>query len=199
MNALVPSGGSWLTRPRVVGTPLHWAKGSALYGGLVGGWAPLAWMLYVEFLAPSAALALYPLFILPGLLSGILVGGALGLVQPALLDRVRGRVRLPVLALAQAGVGAFAGAVVGLAYPLVLAVIQAMAATRIEVMLLWQIGVAMAGVGALTGALTTLTWWLPYTVATVLKARTWPITVAAAASSPLWLLMISYALAMLLF
>jgi hypothetical protein len=176
MSSLVPSPKSWLDRPSRVGTPRHWAKSAGLLGVVLGGVVPAA---LLQTAALFAGGGLPPLAILMFYSCSAAAGGAagalLGLLQPAFLDRVRGWMPLPAIAVLEAGQGALAGA----------------AATGSWLGLLWLMGMpaeaAFAyiclGLGAAVGVMASVMWWLPFTISTVL-GRSWPVTSAVAVGLP---------------
>ncbi len=93
----------------------------------------------------------------PWIISGLaaLLFGSVGLVVPAALDRLRGRVALPFIGALFAATGAALGAGAGLAY-------TALKSGGPEVvMLLGIVGAGVLGLG-----------WLPWVVQTVTKQRT---------------------------
>ncbi|MEZ4235659.1 MAG: hypothetical protein R3F59_05755 [Myxococcota bacterium] len=192
---LVPASGSWLTRPRTVGSPAQWARQGAVLGGLLGGFTPMALGLLVALFDANAPF-LFVVFnpaVGAGALAGVLVGGLLGLVQPALLDSVRGRLPLPLVALGQGLVAALAGAVAGgLSLAIPLTAIGGLALLDLEVI---RVG---AWLGGAVGGAAGLLGWLPLTVATVLKSRSWPITAAVGAGVPASLMLVLGLLGVLL-
>ena len=154
----------WLTRYGTVGSPLHWAVQGAIFVGVVACLAP-PYLLLVTALVDHVEATLPIVVFLPFGVAGAALGGVLGLTQPALLDRARGRVPLPALALGQAAVGATAGALV--AAPTLL--------LGDPISLL---------IGAAVGGVATALAWLPITVATVVRAPTAPLTLALAVGLP---------------
>lgn len=185
------SSRSWLDRPRIVGTPRHWAGQASLLGALLGGLVPSSFVLVMALVgggsAASGALLLLPMNLTSALV-GALVGGLLGLVHPSLLDTVRGRLPVPVIAALQAVPGALAGALAAAAWLIPPALL--FGAPPLEV--LW----ALSGLGAVIGGLVTPLWWLPLTVATVL-GRSWPVSAAAGLGIPSLLALLLGLLALL--
>ncbi|MEZ4235123.1 MAG: hypothetical protein R3F59_02970 [Myxococcota bacterium] len=147
-----------------MGSPVRWAGHGALAGGVLaaGVLAPM-----VAFVVVQAGLV-FPLrlvLVLAALVgAGTGAGGLLGLLQPLALERLRGRVSLPVIVVGQVAVGA------------------AVAAAAVGATLwVWAFPVvaAPAGLAGLAGGLLMLLGWLPVTMALVLRRAAWPVTVAA--------------------
>jgi hypothetical protein len=90
-----------------------------------------------------------------------------GVLQPLLLDRVRGRMSLPAVAAGQVALGATLGA-------------TAFAVIESTTPVSWW----FVSFGGMIGGMAMLLGWLPVTVATVLRLRAWPATVAAAIGAP---------------
>jgi hypothetical protein len=146
-------------RELVAGRPEAWARDFGLVGLACG------------VLAPAAVAGPSLVFAFTGL-AGAFYGVVLGLVAPRVLERVRGRVPLPLLAGAAVGVGAAWGAATAMLGTLGLGGL-----------------LGMVPVAATAGALVTGAVFLPYTVASVMRLSTWPIVVAASAAAPIlgWL------------
>jgi hypothetical protein len=172
MPNLAPASRSWLTRPRTVGTPLHWARQGALLGGLLP-WSVMASALVMTGLAEGFATvaSIFYLSVLGdvAVVSAVAAGtgGAVGMLQPVLLDRVRGRMSLPAVATGQVVLGATLGA----------AAAAALASMS-------PVGWWLVSFGGMIGGMAMLLGWLPFTVATVLRLPAWPATVAAAIGTP---------------
>lgn len=190
MDLVTRPAPSWLTRPRVVGTPARWSAHGAALGASISGTLPLG--LYALTCATShlpASVLLSGAILLAGIATiatavGAGVGGVVGLVTPTLLDGLRGRVPLPVIAAIAVMVGASAGAATALG--------TALGATAVGLAQMDGVGTVVtwcAGIGAFAAAL----WWLPFTIATVVGRR-WPVTEAVAAAVPLTLIALMAAL-----
>ncbi|MEZ4235124.1 MAG: hypothetical protein R3F59_02975 [Myxococcota bacterium] len=153
----------WLTRERTVGSPVRWAG----HGALAGAMVPLSLL----GLLTALQLAVPPWFLVQAFLGlaavGAAVGGAVGLVEPVLMDRLRGRAGLPAIVCGQAALGALASAAGWVGY-------TTWNAGVFDPVMLW-----FAAVAGAAGAATMLVGWLPVTVAVVTRHRAWPITVAS--------------------
>lgn len=190
MDSLAPHRRSWLAPSPVVGSPVHWAGHTALYAALVAS-GFCATLIGTAVANVGVRLVLETGFFLVFL---VLWGGAaataaafgalVGAVQPMGLDRVRGRVALPLVVLGQSVVGAVLGAVVSDAILLGMAELVGWAGLGPW----WQALAWTSLFGGFVGASAALAWWLPFTVATVTGGRTGRVTVAAASSVSLWLL-----------
>lgn len=181
MDPLVPvRGDDWLDRPRTVGTPRHWATNGSLLGGILGWWVPAAIVAALVLLTGDGLFVLLMGFLNPlnfaSAVVGALVGGLLGVVHPALLDRVRGRVPVLAIALGQTVTGALAGAAAGAAWALPLVLLDASS----------PLFLVTGAIGAILGALVAPIWWLPFAVSTVL-GRQWPVTLGVAVGFPVLL------------
>lgn len=153
---------SWLDTPRRVGTSRHWSNQAGLLGLMLGWLVPAAataTLAYTDGMLWGVLLMLSPFHTASALAGGIM-GLLLGLLEPALLDRVRGLLPLSLIALLQTIPGAIAGGTAGAAWggSLMLFAGEPVAAVA---------GI-FAGAGAAVGAIAALTWWMPFTVATVL-------------------------------
>lgn len=144
------------TARRVTGSPRTWAVHLALMGGLTSLIASL----------PFAPVGFAPV---AGVL-GVLTGAALGWCAPDLLDRVRGRVRLSVLALLAPVLGAVWGGVVGAGAGAVL-----LDSTAVMLGLI---------AGSAAGAAQVAWFWFPYVFQTVRGKAAWPVVVAAVVAAP---------------
>ncbi|MFT5679110.1 MAG: hypothetical protein ACI8RZ_000014 [Myxococcota bacterium] len=146
---------------QVTGRPAHWARDMAIVGGVTASLAPL----------PALALGATAAFIGGTAVTGAVTGAALGAVMPGVLERVRGRLPLPVLMVLGPIPGALWGGIVG------------------------AVGFALSGVGvplalcvlcaALAGAVQFGLFWFPYTFQTVRGARRWPVVLGACAVTPM--------------
>lgn len=158
MSDLVPYASS------PIRSRLREARGPGLrHGAVVGAISAYAGAASVAF-----GLSLHP-WLLGATVAGAVVGGLLGYVGPFGLDRLRGRVPLPML---MALVPLMAGAV----------------ATSVAIAAAWVVGspLALAALyGGVAAMLVTGVAWLPYTVATVMQLRRWPVLAAAVLVSPL--------------
>ena len=180
MPGLVPRPRSWLAPSPVLGSPAHWARGTAAYTTLVVGavWYPtfglLMWENGLRGTPVSQFLAGLPQVLGTPVLVAAVFGGLVGVVQPALVDRLRGRLPLPVLMLGQSAVGGALGvSIFGASTLLALGWPHSS---------FWTLNLVLAACSAVIGAWAALVWWLPFTVATVTGGRTGHITVAAALS-----------------
>jgi hypothetical protein len=143
----------------ITGSPTAWARDLALLGG---GTSLLLSMVLTGMVSSGA----FPIWV--GLASAA-AGGSVGMVTPWVLDAVRGRVPLFVMALLApvagavwgGGAGAVAGSIVGG-----------------ENALLGLIA------GAIAGGFQLGWWWFPYTVQTVRGGRTWLVMLGALAMLP---------------
>ena len=142
----------------ITGCPLLWCRDMALVGGATSATVPA---LVHEF-TPSG----YPLM---AAVIGVVTGALLGLAMPRLLDRVRGRISLPILVLGSVMLGCFWGGATGA---------LAGAPFGIPYVVLGLVA------GGLAGAAQFGWWWFPYTVQTVRGGRTWPMLVAAVLALP---------------
>lgn len=158
---LRPPSESWLDHRGRVGSIRQWSRGAATLGALLGGLVPLSATLA---LGGGNSLLWSVLMLAPFHMASALVGGAAGLlaglVEPALLDRLRGRIPLPMIALLQTIIGGLSGSAAGAAWGGALMLFVAEPALSVA-------GI-FAGLGALVGAVAALVWWLPFTVAIVL-------------------------------
>lgn len=148
-----------LVHSRLRANRWRWARDGALVGGF-GAWS-------------GAALAAFGLTFHPWLVgavaTGVALGGLLGYVAPVFLQLARGRVPLPVL---------------GVVLPFVAAAIG----TSLGTLGAFAVGAPLslcAMYGAVAAGLLASVFWLPYTIATVLELRTWPLVIAACLVSPL--------------
>lgn len=148
-----------LVHTRLRASRARWARDGALVGGF-GAWS-------------GAAVAAFGLSFHPWLLgaigTGVVLGGLLGYVGPVFLQLARGRVPLPVLAVALPLVAAAIGTSLGTLGAIAVGAPLSLSATY----------------GAVAAGLLAAVFWLPYTVATVMQLRTWPLVLAACALSPL--------------
>lgn len=172
---------SWLTRPRIVGTPARWSSQAGLFGLLIGGLGTFALTASPSLLGgwwgallPALALSVGPAVV------GLVGGATIGLFVPSVLDRLRGRVPLPIVAGAAGIPGAAIGAVAGYAWW--------MSLLNVFVALEIDLAATCTAIGAAVGLVAALVWWLPFTVATVL-GRSWPVTVGAGVGLPLALVL----------
>ena len=173
----------------MVGSPAHWAGNTAAYGALVVCTVAPA-VVGVSAMSSGSRVLLEPGFALSLLFFvGInafvaaVLGALVGAVQPASLDRVRGRIPLALLVLGQTVAGSAMGAsVLGMVF-LGVGWLGNWAAGST-----WDVLRLILPFGAASGAWAAFAWWLPFTVATVTGGRTRGITVAAAASVPVFLL-----------
>ncbi|MBX2803198.1 MAG: hypothetical protein KTR31_36295 [Myxococcales bacterium] len=147
---------------RVTGRSVPWARDLAIVTGASA------------YLAPWLVWGAWSMSTIAGV-CGVLTGVAIGVTTPWLLERVRGRVPLPVLAALGFGVGAAWGAGVG-------AFVGIMGPT-----LLGPTNTALAA--AMIGSVQLGLFWFPYTFLTVLGRPTWPVVVASSALAPVvgWL------------
>jgi hypothetical protein len=165
---------------QLFGSSRRWARDASLVGAWTG-WsgAVLMWLslgasgpveaLTALFSVPLSAWALFatPVFLGAGVAGGI-VGALLGMAAPTILDRLRGRVPLPVLA---------AG----------LPVLAAAMATGVAVVAAALLGIPAApaiACGVATTAVQVAAFWLPYTVASVVGTVRWPVLGVASAVGP---------------
>jgi len=150
--------GTGFLRARVAGHPLRWSRDLAFVGATTSGFAPLM----VTDLAPHGYAAISTLV-------GLLTGGALGVVMPAALDRVRGRVSLLMLlalaALTGLAWGGLTGALSGLPFGDTNAFLGLCA-------------------GGVTGALQFGWLWFPYTFQSVRRCSTWPVIALSVVALP---------------
>ncbi len=162
------------------GRSARWARDAALVGGWTG-WAGAVfmWLSLIEpgllqslaLLASSPmsgiGLLVSPIFVAAGI-AGAVVGGLLGVSGPTLLNELRGRVPIPMLALG-------------------LPVASAGLATAVAVLAAWAVGIpAMPAVacGIATTAVQVAVFWLPYTVASVVGTPRWPVLGVASLVGP---------------
>ena len=152
------SRGTSVLRTRVAGSPLRWSRDLAFVGATTSGFAPLL----ATDLAPDGYAAVSTLV-------GLLTGGALGLVMPAALDRVRGRVPLlfliamaPLTGLAWGGL---TGSLSGLPFGESSAILGLCA-------------------GGATGAMQLGWFWFPYTFQSVRRGSTWPVIALSVVALP---------------
>ena len=152
-------------RRRVTGEPRAWGQRLAWLGGASALLVSLPFSLGV-------GASLIPGFY--ALVAGVLGAGsglALGRVTPAVLDRVRGRVPLWVLALLAPVVGAVWGGSVGAAAGLI------------------SEGGTFAALGLIAGscigALQVGLWWFPLVFQTVRGERVWPVLLGSVLLCPL--------------
>lgn len=144
---------------RLFGSPALWMRDCAIVGG-VTAYAGAAFGLF--------GLSLHPWLVLCGL-SGALTGAGLGLVGPILMNWLRYRAPLPVIAV---GLPLFVGSVA--------LAVATVAATTIGAPLMPAL--YFAGVAAFVQ---TAVFWLPYTMATVLDQHRWPVVAVACLVAPL--------------
>ena len=162
----------------MVGSPVHWALQGAVFGGVLGWLAPAYLSLVAAAFFGGSGMPIgyfWPV----GYAAGAL-GALVGLAQPAFLDQVRGRIPLPLLCLAQGAVGAAVGALLVAAAAFCLGGLLHPGALDLPMAIAAGTGGAMAAVS-----------WLPITVATVLRVRTVPVTLACAAGIPTTLLLLA--------
>jgi hypothetical protein len=195
---LAPLGQTWLTRPRVVGTPARWASHAALVGAAYGGGVPTTLWLTTGLLQasrgptgafhPSVVVAVVLLAAISAVTAAAL-GGIVGLATPRFLDRVRGRWALPIVA----ATATVAGAAVGAAAPLgwLPFTIEPSGFASMLELAPW-----ISSSGALVGAIATTLWWTPFTMATVLR-RGWPVTRTTVIAAPAVALLLAQVLALL--
>ncbi len=149
----------------LVGSPGIWARDWAIIGAGTGVLAPLG------VIALSMEPGLLPFAAGAGVAGGA-AGAVLGATAPRLLERVRGRVPLPVLMLLGLPLGATWGVIAG--------GLGALWLPGMELALV-VIAAAIAGVaGAIQLGLT----WLPYTVAAVTRRPVWPVVLGSVLVAP---------------
>lgn len=174
---------NWLLRPSIAGTPLYWGSRTGALGAMLGGLLPAA--LYLPEMLGAPAYAFFDLLALclhMAVISG-LAGASIGLVHPMLLEKVRGRVPIPVLAVAATATGAAGGGLSGL-----LAILWIFGGVPAL-----EAGLAVpfaAMMGAKVGAVAATLWWLPATVSAT-TGRSWPVTSAVGLGLPLLVLAFS--------
>lgn len=168
---------TWLLRPRLVGTPLHWASHAGALGAALGALSPLALLLPTKIVPSLYETAGYSLI---SSLVGGSIGAGLGLLVPGLLDRVRGRVPLPPVVLMASGTGTLAGALSGYSWW------WASFAAH-QYLLSLDLSPLFVVFGAVIGAVAATLWWLPLTVAIVVERR-WPVTAAVGIGLPVAIL-----------
>lgn len=149
-----------LPAPYLAGAPAHWARDFGLIGLFSGAMGPTILGVGWSVMLASG-------------LAGAAAGTLLGAAAPGVLERVRGRVPIPLLLLMGIPVGAVWGAVAGLAAGLALGSLPNLP----NMLVLWAMVAGIAGAVQM-GAV-----WFPYTFLRVLQKPTWPVVVLACMGS----------------
>jgi len=155
-NALALSPASQLPA-RVTGRPGEWARDFAIVGGISALLAPL-----FAFSGPAFPVA--------AMFWGTLTGLAIGRLLPDVLERVRGRLPIPVLLTLGVPIGAFWGGITGFAAGLSLGSLE--------------LAVFGGLCASIAGAFQFGWLWFPYTFLTVIGRSRWPVVAASAVVAP---------------
>lgn len=156
---------------RVTGRPSSWARDGAIVGAVTG---------YVGPAAVLFGLSLHPWLV--ACTAAFALGGALlGLVMSWVLERLRGRVPLPVLGVTLPVVAVATGSLWAATAGWLVGAPVALAATFGGIAVAFQVGM----------------FWFPYTVLAVLGGRRWPVVAAACVVSPFLGLLARWAFLML--
>ncbi|MCB9695384.1 MAG: hypothetical protein H6738_01200 [Alphaproteobacteria bacterium] len=147
----------------LAGPPTRWARDWALIGLASGALAPIG----LGMLSSPGGQA----FVVAAGLVGMMVGGLIGALAPAALERVRGRLPIPALLMLGLPLGAIWGALAGLA--------GGLAVGDSNFLDFAVFGAAVAGAAQLGAT------WFPYTFLSVLQRRTWPVVLLSVLAAPL--------------
>lgn len=144
---------------RVTGRPVSWSRDGAIVGAVTG---------YVGPASVLFGLSLHP-WLLACTLGFALGGAVLGAWLSAVLEQVRGRVPLPVLAVVVPALAVGSGSLWAAFLAWMVEAPVALSMTFAVVAIAFQVGV----------------FWFPYTMLAVLGRARWPLVVAACTVSPL--------------
>ena len=159
----------------VVGDTRTWSRDLALVGGVTGFAAPTA--MFGWLVSPAFCVAAGP--------AGAAIGWALGRFIPWLLERVRGRVPIPVLLLLLGpALGAFWGGGTGLVAGLLAELWYASTGSE-PALFAGTLPILGASFGLVAGAVQLGWFWFPYTFQTVRRAPRWPVMALAMLLAPL--------------
>ena len=154
----------------VLGTADQWSRDYSLLGAILGAGAPL-----VMWSIPALGLGLS----LAGAIVGAVTGAAFGRARRAGLDRLRGRLPLPLVALAVPAAAGLWGALSG-------SIAGALMGGLMEGARGLFAGALLTGsAGALAAALVVGLVWFPLAFQSVTRGARWPVLAAAAVLSPL--------------